>query len=305
MRFLVIITLICIIICSCKESPSTNKDSSVESSKTTKETRKKNQILSHKKWAKNQGMTNVESVVYDDLLDRYYVSCGDKYVVGHDGFITSISGTGELVELKWIDSLSRPTGMAIYKRHLYAADVDHLVMIDIDSGEILKKFKEPVDNSGLNDVAITNDGEVFVTASAKHSVYKLQEGELKEWVADEDQLKWANGIYTSDDQILVGGMKLVAIDLNSGVITSVNYPSGLSDFEGIGSDGLGGYFVTTVENSSLWHISKHGDANRLQKGQDYFGDFQVLSPNQLVLARGNHEKGEYYLSYIELAKSEK
>lgn len=95
-------------------------------------------------------------------------------------------------------------------------------------------------------------------------------------------------------------MNLVAVDLNSGNISKVNGPSNIIDIEGLDKDGHGGFYVSTVENSALWHIDKDGHAIELLRDGDYFGDLQVLLPNKLVIARGNNERDEYYLSFLEI-----
>ncbi len=301
MRLIVIFVLLISNILACKEKPSTGSNPSIQDQVSRKTIEfKGGKILSQSEWVKNEGLTNVESVVYDSVLNVFFASCGKNYKPGTDGFITRISGIGEVTELKWLDSLNRPTGMAIYGRKLFVADIVDLVVIDIDKGIILKKYREPIENSGLNDVAISNTGEVFVSASAKHAIYKLKDEMLIEWVSDANRLKWANGILVSEDQLIVGGMNMNAIDMNTGNISKVNYPSNISDIEGVVGDGHGGYYVSTVDNSALWHISKDGKAIELLKDGDYFGDLQFILPNNLVVARGNHDRGEYYLSYIEL-----
>ena len=299
-KLIVLIAVIILVTLSCKESPSSKSDSSAESTDHKTETGKENLIITHKKWVLNEGLINIESVVYDSITDTYYATCGLNYQPGFDGFITSISGNGKLLNLKWIDSLSRPTGMAIYKRKLYVADIDHLLVIEIDKGVVTEKYPEPLKNSGLNDVAISNEGDVFVTASAKSAVYRLAVEELQPWVSDQEQLKWANGIEVSGDQVIVGGESLSSVDINTGKISSVQHPPALKDIEGIALDGNGGYYLTTVENSALWHLDQEGEASVLFQEGDYLGDLDVLLPDKLIIPRGNNETGEYYLSLLEL-----
>ena len=288
MRILIaILTTLIISFLGCKEKQSTSDEKI---------------ILSQTNWLKNKGLTNVESVVYDSTTETFYVSCGKTYQKGTEGFISKISGKGELLNLKWIDSLSRPTGMAIHDRKLFVADIDHLVVIDLDKGEVVNRYKEPVENSGLNDVAVSPSGEVYVSASAKSAVYKLEADTLRIWLTDEAKLKWANGVEVSGDRLLVGGEILSSIDIKTGKISSVPHPSDLRDIEGIALDGKGGYYLTTVDNSALWHLNQEGEATSLLKDGDYLGDLEVAQPDRLIIPRGNHEEQEYYLSYIELVE---
>ena len=238
-NLILIFTILNFIFLNCREahSPKSVSGDSVNIKSVDSNNEK---ILSQTNWVKNEGLTNVESVVYDSVLDIFFSSCGNNYELGHSGYISKISGEGALIDLKWLDSLNRPTGMAIYGRKLFVADIVDLLVVDIDKGIILEKYREPLENSGLNDVAISNTGEVFVSASAKHAIYKLKDEMLIEWVSDADRLKWANGVLISEDQLIVGGMNMNAINMNTGNISKVNYPSTITDFEGVAGDGHGG-----------------------------------------------------------------
>ena len=55
--------------------------------------------------------------------------------------------------------------MAIYNDHLYVADIDELVKIKIENRRIVKKYATAEKNPLLNDVAITSNGQVYITAS--------------------------------------------------------------------------------------------------------------------------------------------
>lgn len=262
---------------------------------------KKWEIASNTEWGKETGLLNVESILYDSTNQVLYASNGQNYQPGISGFISKISKEGKVEELKWVDSLSRPTGMAIKGAHLYVADVNALKLIDTEKGEFIAQFDSPIANAGLNDVAINSKGEVFVSASFIHTVFKLNEGQLEPWVMDTTKLKWANGLFANDEQVIVVGLDLSSIQINSNEIQALSKLNGVNDFDGITPDGLGGYFLTTVENSGLYHLSAQQKLDTLMEGKDYFGDLTFdPTSRKLFIPRGNHTNKGYYITVCQL-----
>ncbi|MDC8004689.1 SMP-30/gluconolactonase/LRE family protein [Aureisphaera galaxeae] len=243
-------------------------------------------------------------MLYDSDLDVFYISNGEAYQPGTSGFLSKVSSAGELLSLRWIDSLSRPTGMALRDGKLYVADVNALRVIDTQTGELIKTFKEPIPNSGLNDVTISSKGEVFVTASFVHSVFKLENDTLVPWLQDEDLLKWANGITSHRNKIMVGGLHLCAIDIESKAINKITLVPEFSDFDGLIPDRQGGYIATTVEGGQLLHIDILGNTIELKTDKEvYLGDLTFIRDQlRIFIPRGNHATNDYFISVIELTK---
>ncbi len=262
-------------------------------------------ISSSKDLGVNMGLQKPESVVYDFNHQSFYVSNGTQFAPGTEGFITKFDAQGVHIQLKWVDSLSRPTGMAIFKNQLWVADVDLLKVIDIPSGQILRSYPEPIKNSGLNDVAISKEGEVYVTASFVHAVLKVENDSLRLWAQDEEKLQWANGIFVENEQVLVGGTELAAIDRSSGNIRILKTNPPIQDIDGLWPDGQSGYLLSTVEGNSLWHLNAFGESTLLNNNGAYFGDLQFMADTQtLLVPRGNHKEGHYYISAFTLELSQ-
>nr|WP_299387573.1 hypothetical protein [Allomuricauda sp.] len=253
------------------------------------------------KWGEGLGLTKPESVVFDEKHNCLYVSNGEKFAVGTTGFISKFSGDGTLEQLKWAEGLSRPTGMALLNGQLWVADVDQLKVIDLSSGKVVKRFVEPIKNSGLNDVTINASGEVFVTASFIHAILKVEADTLVPWMQDQKLLEWANGIFAVDEEVLVGGTHLVAIQSDTKKTRTLKTEPLIQDIDGIWADGNGGYVLSTVAGGSLWHLDEHGKATSIDQGGDYFGDLHfVPETSVLYIPRGNHEAKRYYISRYKL-----
>lgn len=84
-------------------------------------------------WLIDSDLENPESIIYDPTNTCFYVSNGTTYGVGVTGYITKVSEDGKLYSLKWLDSLNRPTGMAIAEQKLYVADVNVLSIVMLKS----------------------------------------------------------------------------------------------------------------------------------------------------------------------------
>ncbi|WP_420602346.1 hypothetical protein [Flagellimonas sp.] len=254
-------------------------------------------ISSVNDWATNAGLLNIESIAYDKGQEVFYASNGLNYKPGTDGFISKLSKDGSLLELKWITGLNRPTGMAIRDSILYVADVNSLVLINTKNGRIVKRLMEPVANSGLNDVAINKKGEVYVSASFVHSILKLDREKLEVWLKDEEKLTWANGLIAEDTKLIVAGLHLSSVDTSSKQTSRIELNPIIKDFDGITPDGLGGYFLTTVENSGLFYFDEQKNVYNLMQNDTYFGDIEFNPYNKrLYCPRGKKATGDFFIT---------
>ncbi|HYI11103.1 MAG TPA: PQQ-dependent sugar dehydrogenase [Thermoanaerobaculia bacterium] len=119
--------------------------------------------------AKAFGIENLkgpESVVHDEEQDVYFVSNIDGAAGAKDGkgFISRVTPDGRLAELKFIDGLDAPKGMAIRDTELWVADIDKMRVFDRVTGAELATIDMAEDGAVfLRDVAVGPDNHIYVT----------------------------------------------------------------------------------------------------------------------------------------------
>ena len=204
------------------------------------------------------GFATPESVLHDEIADVYLVSNINGHPLQPDGngFISRLSPTGEVLDLKWIDgeaegvALNAPKGMAIVGDVLYVTDIDAVRMFDRETGEPRGEILVEGDTF-LNDLAPASDGGLYLTDSG----FRLNaEGDLEPSGTDAVYHIAPNGdVHTLiADPGLGGPNGVVEVD---GVVWGVRFGSGemfrLVDGERVD--------LTTVAEGQLDGIVQIGD----------------------------------------------
>jgi hypothetical protein len=163
---------------------------------------------------------------------------------------------GNIIELHWVQELHGPKGMGILDGSLYVADIDEVVEIDIESGEI--KARYPVAGTPtLNDITI-GDGSVYISGSDSNKVFELRDGTVTEIMSED--FGRPNGLFWEPERLLMltsNSSMLKSIDLESGEITDLVgelghgdgiVPVGNGDY--LGSSWRGEIFYITADWTS-------------------------------------------------------
>ncbi|MDF1549225.1 MAG: hypothetical protein P1P88_15470 [Bacteroidales bacterium] len=169
-----------------------------------------------KVWESEKLLATPESVIYDEKNDVLYVSNvnGKPSDKDGNGFITKMSTEGKILNLKWINGLNAPKGMAIFNGKLYVSDIDHLVEIDIKQGKIIKQHKAKKAKF-LNDVAVDKEGAVFVSDMENNIIYQYKNDTFDIWLRI-GNLFQPNGLLVDNNCLLIGCMNyVVSADLKT------------------------------------------------------------------------------------------
>jgi len=237
-----------------------------------------------------------ESVIYDQKNDVLYVSNvnGDGMTADGNGYISTLSLSGEVLEQHWVTGLDAPKGMAIVGNNLYVADIKKLVVIDIPTKTIIQRYFA-IDAKFLNDVAADKEGNVYVSGFLTNTIYRLSGSSFNIWLQNK-QLEAPNGLLIEGDQLIIGSWgvmtdgfatevsgHLKTVDIASKKITSLGDQTPTGNLDGVEADGEGNYYVTDWLNGKLLHIQPTGTSTTLLKLDQGSADQTVLLDQGLII----------------------
>jgi hypothetical protein len=201
-------------------------------------------------WTSGRDFLIPESAAFDPETDTFYISNYDAYHPSRGAgrqHISKLTSDGKVVALQWVSGLNNPTGLAVRNGRLYAVERAGLVEIDIASAKIINRIALP--GAGLpNDVAVADNGDVFISDSRKNCIYKVSGGQAEEWL-NGPFLPAPNGIHVLKGKVIVGTNGdgcLKAVDLTTKEV-SVLANLGTGTIDGLESDREGNLLVSHNE----------------------------------------------------------
>ena len=242
------------------------------------------------------GFEAPESVVHDRARDVLYVSnvVGDP--VGKDGvgYISRLAPDGTVPEMQWIGGLDAPKGMVLAGDTLWVSDIDRLVAIDLEAGEISGSW--PAEGAVfLNDTAVDAAGRIYVSDMLTDRIHVLDGDSLSVWLED-DALTHPNGLVVQDGRLLVAAWgrdlqddfttlepgHLLSVDLETRAISVVS-TAGVGNLDGLEPDGAGGWLVTDWVAGGLHRIAPDGAAQKLLDLAPGSADLEYLPEDKLAI----------------------
>lgn len=214
------------------------------------------------KW-KTDGFDRPESLHPNADHSEIYVSNvnGDSMAKDGNGYISRVSLTGEIIEKEWVKGLNAPKGFALKGSTLYIADIDELVMVDINSTKIINRVSVP--NAGfLNDVNIVGD-KVFISDSRQNTLFVYTEENGVEIFLSGDDVTAINGLLPHNGKLLVSRMRsgeLLSIDPNTKAIEVIG--QGIVNGDGIGVLADGSYIISSF-SGEIYHIKSATETDQL------------------------------------------
>ena len=126
---------------------------------------------------------------------------------------------------------------------LYVTDKNRVKIFSWPDFELHKTID--INTSVANDIAVSTDGTVYVTDTAKHQVIRLSTDGNQSVLTGEAQFGGANGIALSDNNLYVGGKRLWRVNLLDGSVETLG-PEWLADIDGIELEPDGTIQITPV-----------------------------------------------------------
>lgn len=205
--------LMALTLMSCKESKKETDLTAVDTS--VKVENKSKTVTLEALWKTDTIYKTAEAVRYNEDKNLIYVSnigAIPPNAKDGDGTISIIDTDGKMINQNWVTGLHAPKGANFYNEKLYVADIDEVVKIDIETGNIEKRYK--IEGAQfLNDVDIDGQGSIFVTDTYDNKVHKITNDEITEWKVFTEFNP--NGVLVEDNRVLVvsySNGNLIAID---------------------------------------------------------------------------------------------
>lgn len=212
-----------------------------------------------KKWQTDTILPIPESILIDHKHKQLYVSLigtGNPSAVDGNGSIGILDLNGKIITTEWAKGLNSPKGMGIHDGRLYVADLKEVAVIDLKTGNILRKIQFPAAGM-LNDVSIDRDGLIYISDSKGGKIYSLIDQTPSIFL---DSLVNPNGLLAVDDHLyFLDSGSLFNIDKTK-QITKI--ASGMKK----STDGLqqfGNDFFVSCWIGAIYHVQKDGKVHKL------------------------------------------
>lgn len=244
-----------------------------------------------------EGFKNPESALYDSSRDIIYVSNvnGGPGDADGNGFISRLKKDGTVDELEWIGGLNAPKGLVQSDGKLYVSDINQLVEIDLDAGEISNTWTVE-DAKFLNDLAVDDSGNIYVSDMLGNTIYRLENNELTTWLQD-DSLQHPNGLSIEGSNLLVAPWgkdlqddfstkvpgHLLSVGLGDKKISTLGSGKPVGNLDGLEPDGNGGWYVTDWIAGGLFRVNNEGEAVLLLDMNQGSADLGVINDESTVL----------------------
>lgn len=244
-----------------------------------------------------EGLEAPESVLFDEARDAFYVSNinGEPLAKDGNGYISHVSSDGQMLEAKWITGLDAPKGLVSDGVTLYVSDIDRLVAIDIEAGEISGEW--PAEGAiFLNDTALDAAGRVYISDMIAEKIYVLEDGNLSV-LAQGDALQHPNGITMHDGKLLVApwgldlqddfstktGGHLITVNVETGSVSPLGSGDPVGNLDGLEPDGKGNWIVSDWIAGAVYRIADDGTSMMLLDLDMGSADLEFIPDQSLLI----------------------
>jgi len=234
-------------------------------------------------WEIKKELRMPESALYDKKRNVIYVTNFDQFSGPGQQFISKVTVDGKIQQLKWIEKLSFPTGMAIFKDKLFVVERRNIAEIDLETGKILNRHPLP-QPMFPNDIDVDKKGNMYVSDTRKGAIYNFVNGKFEEWLKG-TELANINGLCLNKGKLICGitsDHSLKSVDLKTKAITTiVRFGEGLMD--GIKVDKHGNYLISHYEGR-IYRVTPDGQfTNLLYVQGTRCADFDYIAEKSLLI----------------------
>ncbi len=244
-----------------------------------------------------EGLEAPESAYFDEARTVLYVSNinGEPLAKDGNGYISRIGPDGQMQEAKWITGLDAPKGLVSDGHTLYVSDIDRLVAIDIETGEISGTW--PAEGAiFLNDTALDAAGRVYVSDMIANKIHVLADGALSV-LAEGETLQHPNGLNMRDGTLIVApwgldlqddfttktGGHLITVDTENGSVAPLGSGDPVGNLDGLEPDGHGKWIVSDWVAGAVYRITDDGSKEMLLDLDTGSADLEYIPDQSLLI----------------------
>lgn len=225
------------------------------------------------------GFARPESAHYDAQRRQIYVSNigGAPLDADRTGFLSLLGADGSIKAMRWVEGLQAPKGLALCDDGLYVADLNEILRVDVDTGQILHTWGMDAEEAGfINDVSCSPDGKVYISDMTKDRIHVLHDGQLSVWL-ESPELENPNGLFGADQGLLLASWGTITgegfatelpghikqIDYATRQIISLGDATPLGNLDGLEIDKRGDYLVSDWVSGKVFRFTPQGERQAL------------------------------------------
>ncbi len=244
-----------------------------------------------------EGLEAPESAYFDQARNVLYVSnvVGDPTAKDGEGYISRVSPEGEMLEAQWVTGMNAPKGLVSDGSTLYVSDIDRLLAIDIETGEITGSWSAE-GAIFFNDTALDETGRVFVSDMIADKIHVLADGELAV-LAEGEALQHPNGLNMLDGKLLVApwgrelqddfttkiGGHLLTVDPETGSVAPLGSGDPIGNLDGLEPDGKGNWIVSDWIAGAVYRVAADGSRTMLLDIGTGSADLEYIADRSLLI----------------------
>ncbi len=244
-----------------------------------------------------EGLEAPESVYFDEARNVLYVSNinGEPLAKDGNGYISRIGPDGQMQEAKWITGLDAPKGLVSDGVTLYVSDIDRLVAIDIEAGEISGTWSAE-GAIFLNDTALDAAGKVYVSDMIAEKIHVLADDVLSV-LAEGEALQHPNGLNMRDGKLLVApwgldlqddfttktGGHLLTVETETGDVATLGSGDPVGNLDGLEPDGNANWIVSDWIAGAVYRIADDGSKELLLDLDMGSADLEYIPDQSLLI----------------------
>ncbi len=209
-------------------------------------------------WTTDSVVAIPESVLADLKNNLLYISLidGGPWEMDGRGGIGRMSNTGTQYDSLWLTGLNAPKGLGMYLGKMYAADISDVVVVDIANARILKKISVE-GATGLNDITVSDKGEVYVSDSKAGAIWKITDDKPVLYL---DKVTGANGLKAvKEDLYYARGSALMKADAKKEIVQIADVGQSIDGIEPVGN----GDFLVTSWPGYIYYVYASGKTELL------------------------------------------